>query len=448
MAQYVLSRVMTWPAVRLPLCQYSLPRLAIHIHKTTADTPPRTDRDGGKAVTYTCPAPGKATLTFEFRMYSMGEQEGAIADGHLGPCAVYVKKVDDMYKDTAAGPGWFKIWEDGLDAKTGEWCVTRLIAKKGLLSVDLPPGLPRGYYLVRPEILALHNVPAAGDPQFYAGCAQIYVQDGPEGKLDVPKEFQASIPGYVAMSSPGLTYNIYNKPLLPYPMPGPKVYIPAGPPAAGNNKPQDLSSSSPTVQKPGDFKGAVPSDCLIKNANWCAKPLAKYTSATGCWAATKQCYEQSQTCWDSAPPSGSANCKVWQDYCKSMEGVCGGGKDVSGPPAFQGKELTAKVPGDIPKPWDNHERSTGGGADTNATATATAVASAPAAVSSMPPSNGTGYGSGAAGSKTSTDGRCGGDKGQTCRGSAYGSCCSSMNWCGTSSRHCGEGCQGSFGDCK
>ncbi|UNI13445.1 hypothetical protein JDV02_000192 [Purpureocillium takamizusanense] len=409
------------------------------------------NRDGGKPVAYTCPAPGKATLTFVFRMYPSGQQDGAIDISHMGPCAVYVKKVDDMYKDSAAGGGWFKIWEDGLNEKTGEWCVARLIAQKGLLSVDLPAGLPRGFYLVRPEILALQNVVAANDPQFYTGCAQIYVQDGPEGKLDVPAEFQATIPGYVKMSDPGLTYNIYNEPLLPYSIPGPKVYIPSGSAGAGagGGNEHDVSPPPPN-QPPNDFNGAVPKDCVIKNANWCAKPLDKYTAGAGCWAATKQCYDQSEACWKSAPPSGNANCKVWQDYCKGMEEVCGaaaGGRDVSGPPPFKGEEHKAKVPGEIPKPWGNHEQSTGRGGDgKNETAVSSVVPSS--AASPTPSSGGAGYGPEPTASKTSTDGRCGGEEGQTCRGSAYGSCCSSMNWCGRSRWHCGQGCQSGFGECK
>ena len=132
-------------------------------------------------------------LTFEFRMYSTGEKPGAIANDHLGPCMVYVKKVDDISSDKSAGSGWFKIWEDGLDTTTGTWCVDRLIETKGLLSVDLPAGLPAGYYLVRPEILALHSAPI-GDPQFYTGCAQIFVQEGPNENLRIPSENQVSIP--------------------------------------------------------------------------------------------------------------------------------------------------------------------------------------------------------------------------------------------------------------
>lgn len=251
-------------------------------------------------------------------MYSTGEKPGAIADGHLGPCAVYVKKVEDMSKDKSAGSGWFKIWEDGLDTKTGKWCVDRLIEKNGLLSVDLPAGLPAGYYLVRPEILALHSAPI-GDPQFYTGCAQIFVQEGPKEDLKIPSENLVSIPGYVDPATPGLTFNIYNKPLPPYPMPGPKVYTP--------------TSNAPATTLEQE-RGVVPSDCLVKNANWCGKPLAAYAGQDGCWSAVEGCYSQSQACWDSAPPSGDANCKVWQDYCKQAEAGCTA-KNFAGRPSLR-----------------------------------------------------------------------------------------------------------------
>ncbi|PNY23123.1 endo-beta-1,4-glucanase D [Tolypocladium capitatum] len=326
-------------------------------------------RDGDKPVAFTCPAPRAATVTFEFRMYSTGEKPGAIADGHLGPCAVYVKKVEDMSKDKPAGPGWFKIWEDGLDAKTGKWCVDRLMEKNGLLSVDLPAGLPAGYYLLRPEILALHNAPA-GDPQFYTGCAQVFVQEGPEEDLEMPSEKQVSIPGYVNPATPGLTFDIYNKPLPPYPMPGPEVYIP--------------TSNAPAAELE-QKQGVAPSDCLVTNANWCGKPLGAYGGQEGCWAAVEGCYSQSQTCWDSAPPSGDANCKVWQDYCKQTEAACTA-KNFEGPPTFSGRENLAKVPGEIPKPWNKAFKGVDGGAggETSRLTATTGAAGTSAAVEEKP----------------------------------------------------------------
>lgn len=54
----------------------------------------------------------------------------------------------------------------------------------------------------------------------------------------------------------------------------------------------------------------------------------------------------------------------------------------------------------------------------------------------------------AAPSKVSTDGTCGGAKGLTCKGSAFGNCCSQYGWCGSTSGHCGTGCNKGFGSCS
>ncbi|KAL2076241.1 hypothetical protein VTL71DRAFT_1184 [Oculimacula yallundae] len=48
----------------------------------------------------------------------------------------------------------------------------------------------------------------------------------------------------------------------------------------------------------------------------------------------------------------------------------------------------------------------------------------------------------------STDGSCGGTNKKTCVGSAFGDCCSSAGYCGTSTTHCEAGCQATFGTCS
>lgn len=50
-------------------------------------------------------------------------------------------------------------------------------------------------------------------------------------------------------------------------------------------------------------------------------------------------------------------------------------------------------------------------------------------------------------STVSTDGSCGGTNGYTCQGSSFGNCCSQYGWCGSDAAHCGTGCQSSFGTC-
>ncbi|TKW50087.1 Chitin deacetylase [Colletotrichum tanaceti] len=76
---------------------------------------------------------------------------------------------------------------------------------------------------------------------------------------------------------------------------------------------------------------------------------------------------------------------------------------------------------------------------------------------SSAPSSGTGTrsatGSSSAPSSTSTrpvstDGQCGVGKGRQCTGSAFGNCCSQYNFCGSTSGHCGTGCQSAFGTCN
>ncbi|KAH8710045.1 hypothetical protein GQ44DRAFT_661884 [Phaeosphaeriaceae sp. PMI808] len=48
----------------------------------------------------------------------------------------------------------------------------------------------------------------------------------------------------------------------------------------------------------------------------------------------------------------------------------------------------------------------------------------------------------------STDGTCGGSGGKTCANSAFGNCCSQYGWCGSTSDHCGTNCNREFGTCN
>jgi len=59
-----------------------------------------------------------------------------------------------------------------------------------------------------------------------------------------------------------------------------------------------------------------------------------------------------------------------------------------------------------------------------------------------PPTNGGGSGS----TPVSTDGSCGAGK-ATCKGSTFGNCCSQYGWCGSTTGHCGTGCQSGSGTC-
>jgi hypothetical protein len=180
-----------------------------------------------------------------------------------------MKKVDSAQYDPAAGGGWFKLWDQGYDESTDKkWCTLNLIEKKGLMTIQLPPGLVGGEYLVRPEALALHNA-NKGDPQYYTGCAQILLIS--TGTL-IP-ETTVSIPGDVYWTDAADSFNVYAQPMkLPYPIPGPPV--------------AQLKSGGQTVNAVLRT-GAEPSGCILESgSNWCGLEVPDYSDEAGCWAVS------------------------------------------------------------------------------------------------------------------------------------------------------------------
>lgn len=73
---------------------------------------------------------------------------------------------------------WFKIAQDGKHSD-GTWGVTPL-TKNGNAGYDytIPQCLKAGHYLVRHELIALHNAAQYPGPQFYPSCHQIQVTGG------------------------------------------------------------------------------------------------------------------------------------------------------------------------------------------------------------------------------------------------------------------------------
>lgn len=213
------------------------------------------------------------SVVFEWRDWPDASQPGSIDRSHKGPCAVYMKKVDNSAaSNNAAGDGWFKIMEDGYDSTAGKWCTEKLIPNDGHLAAAIPKDLAAGYYLVRPELLALHQADKTpADPQFYVGCAQIFLSSS--GSAVPPNT--VSIPGYVSMSTPAMTFNIYNQPMkLPFPDFGPPVYT-----AGSTKRGLEFRAMTQTI-------GLKPDGCVMENVNWCGFSPSSYTDETGCYAVS------------------------------------------------------------------------------------------------------------------------------------------------------------------
>ena len=227
--------------------------------------------NGQAGVARVCPAKAGSSLTLEFHTDPRLVEPGVLDKYHRGPCAVYLKKVTSAVPPEAApaaGDGWFKIWYEGYDDATNRWCTEKLMSENGRLSVTIPTDIEGGYYLVRTELLALHqanlNPP---NPQFFVGCAQIFLSSG---GTSIPKDTVA-IPGYVDLSKPAMTFNIWDKPMkLPYPEFGPSAH------QSGTNGSQMVGSGEQT-------EGLKPAGCILESANWCGFEVASYSTQDGCW---------------------------------------------------------------------------------------------------------------------------------------------------------------------
>lgn len=126
-----------------------------------------------------------------------------------GPIIVWMYKCDGEFSACdGSGSGWFKIDESGfsgdgetvfLDSEVDSgWGIAALVGGGSYASTI--PDLAPGNYLVRHELIALHQ---ANTPQFYAECAQIEVTGSGTG---VPEaSYLAAIPGYCSDDDPNIS---------------------------------------------------------------------------------------------------------------------------------------------------------------------------------------------------------------------------------------------------
>ncbi|KAH7071223.1 glycoside hydrolase family 61 protein [Paraphoma chrysanthemicola] len=156
------------------------------------------------------------------------DKSDPIDPGHLGPIMVYLAKVDNALTTTVTGLKWFKIYEDGMDAK-GEWAVTRLYNNKGKVDFVLPSCVPAGQYLLRAELIALHGAANYPGAQFYMECAQINVAASSVARRQLaPRAFSpnyVSFPGAYKGTDPGVKFQLYWPKPTSYTIPGPRPLV-------------------------------------------------------------------------------------------------------------------------------------------------------------------------------------------------------------------------------
>ncbi|KAJ2704861.1 hypothetical protein FB645_002894 [Coemansia sp. IMI 203386] len=170
------------------------------------------------------------TITVEW--HESDEQDRAISDSHLGPCLVYLSPLEA----NGAGKVWTKIYENGYDSSTKKWCVDIIIASGGKLDITIPADIEHGYYLMRTEVIALHEAdrPFGADEnagaEYFPNCAQVYIIGS--GTAQLPGD--SAIPGVYTKDEDGIVFNLYDD-YDSYPIPGGKLYEAGSAPVVEKN---------------------------------------------------------------------------------------------------------------------------------------------------------------------------------------------------------------------
>jgi hypothetical protein len=152
---------------------------------------------GETAAGATAQASGGSTITWTMNRWPTD---------HHGPVTVYMASCGASC-DTFDGSGnvWFKIDQAGLINATAQyWASDYLIANDLSWTAKIPDQIKPGQYLLRFELLALHD---AGAPQMYPSCAQL---DITSGGTDVPAANElASIPGIYKQGDPAIDGGVF-----------------------------------------------------------------------------------------------------------------------------------------------------------------------------------------------------------------------------------------------
>jgi cellulase len=122
---------------------------------------------------------------------------------------------------------FFKIDEASYDPKTMTWGTDWLMKNNHQWTVTIPNDIKPGTYVLRHEIISLHNalnddyIKKVSGAQFYPQCAKIKVIG--DGTVTPPG---SKIPGTYKWDDPGILVNIFYR-ANEYKAPGGPVYKPA-----------------------------------------------------------------------------------------------------------------------------------------------------------------------------------------------------------------------------
>ncbi|KAJ2449081.1 hypothetical protein EV183_005080 [Coemansia sp. RSA 2336] len=222
----------------------------------------------------------QAGSKFVMHFHESGPTDRAISESHKGPCVAYMAKADS----NGEGNVWFKIYEDGYESSSDTWCVDTLIKNDGALEVTIPADISPGNYLLRGEIIALHEANRVygededAGAEFFPSCAMINVVG-----TGTANPGQYAIPGIYDKNDPGIFYDLWGDE-KDYKIPGPALYVPGTAPSGSTNSTN--TSTKPVVNAPvippslpvNSNTGSKAKSCVKKRHNKCSSSRKKKRS--------------------------------------------------------------------------------------------------------------------------------------------------------------------------
>lgn len=214
--------------------------------------------------------------------YHDNRADDIIASSHKGPVITYIS---EYFTDDGSSAAWTKIDEAGYDASTDTWAVDDLIAAGGLWNFTIPSELKAGQYMIRQEIIALHEADTcyatAGSrgAQFYPSCVQFEVTGSGTAS---PDEAFSFIDSY-SCEDPGILFNLYGE-FDSYTIPGPTAEASlTGSGSSSSSSSSGTSSSGATTTGSGasSSSSAVPTGGAVAAAAGSSSSGSSSSSSSG-----------------------------------------------------------------------------------------------------------------------------------------------------------------------
>jgi len=223
----------------------------------------------------------------------------------VGPLITYMASCGSVScgQFDASQAKWFKIDQQGI--ASGAWAQAR-VADGQPARVTIPANLAPGNYLMRHEIIALHNAISVGGVEFYPSCSQLKV--GGTGTGAPAGSDLVSFPGAYSDNDPGIVVpDIFNG-NVNYVFPGPAISKLGGTASPGKPAASSSKVSTPTVVNNG---GGAATGAPAASSS--PSPAATSAPATQAPAGTDYSYPDAGTT-SPAPSAPATQAPAGTDY--------------------------------------------------------------------------------------------------------------------------------------